>query len=289
MTSRRTNRLRAAALLAALVVAFTGCASGRVAAPPPVAAPAAGDAPPAIDNTVQYKGKTLYQYYTENPDTIGWLTIDGIKTDHVVMLGQNKPYAKGADGINHYLEYNFNHQASSYGELYIDYRCKVTYEQLSQNITVYGHHMIDGTMLAGLDYYEKQSYCKKHPYITFHTLWNTVYYEVFAVFVVNLKVPSDAAFNYRRPDYKSEADFLSFIDEVKRRSLYDTGVAVKGDDRIITLSTCTYPTGHPATDDARLVVMGRLCDPPTEASSSAAAASSGAASSGTAASGATSA
>ena len=82
---------------------------------------------------------------------------------------------------------------------------------------------------------------------------------------MNLKVASDAAFDYRQPEYESEEAFLSFIDAVKQRSYYDTGVAVKGDDRIITLSTCTYPTGNPSVDDARLVVMGRLCTPEEEA------------------------
>ena len=52
---------------------------------------------------------------------------------------------------------------------------------------------------------------------------------------------------------------MKFIKEVKNRSYYDNGVTVKENDRIITLSTCTYPTGRPGIDNARLVVMGRIC------------------------------
>ncbi len=244
------------------VLLLTGCSATTLPAVDAVALENQGDVPPVMNNTATFKGKTLQEYYSLNEDTIGWLKIDGIKTDHVVMLGQTKKdYAQGSDGQNHYLDRNFNHQSSSYGELYIDHRCNITPDYLSQNLTVYGHHMRDGTMLAGLDYYKKQSFYEQHPYITFDTLWGTYYYRVFGIFTVNLKVKKDADFDYRQPEYESEEAFLEFIKEVKERSYYDNGVQVKGDDRIITLSTCTYPTGNPAVDDARLVMMGRLCTP----------------------------
>lgn len=260
----RNNRLiRALCLLLCLctAAALAACTDGATLAPRQAvtATDLAADEVPCIDNTVLHNGKTLFAYYSENNDTIGWLTIDGIKTDNVVMLGRNKKYAVGDDGINHYLNYNFDHQRTTAGELYIDARCHITHNDMSQNMTVYGHHMANGTMLAGLDHYVRRSYYEEHPYLTFQTLWHTYRFEIFGVFVVNLKVKRDADFDYRQPEYKSEQAFLAFIDEVKERSLYDTGVAVEGDDRIITLSTCTYPTGNPKVDDARLVVMARLC------------------------------
>lgn len=243
------------------VLLLTGCFGGTVAAVDPVPL---GDntMPQGINNTTKFKGKTLYEYYSENEDTIGWLKIDGIKTDHVLMLGQkNKRYANGANGQNHYLNYNFNHQPSSYGELYMDHRCRVTPTYLSQNMTVYGHHMMDGTMLAGLDHFKNKSFYEQHPYVTLHTLWDTYYFKVFAIFTVNLKVKKDADFDYRQADYGSDEAFLKFIQEAKNRSYYDTGVEVTASDRVITLSTCTYPTGQPGIDNARLVMMARLCSP----------------------------
>ena len=258
-------------VLLCLVLFLTGC-SGTTATklkavePVKLVEEEVNEAPVVMNNTKKFNEKTLYEYYSENEDTIGWLKIDGIKTDHVVMLGQkNKNYERGRDGQNHYLEYNFNHDASSYGELYIDHRCRITESYMSQNMTVYGHHMRDGTMLAGLDHYKKQSFFEEHPYITFDTLWGTYHFKVFGVFTVNLKVKKDADFDDRQADYVSEEVFLEFMAEVKERSYYDTGVEVKGNDRIITLSTCTYPTGNPSVDNARLVVMGRLCTAEEEA------------------------
>lgn len=225
-----------------------------------------GSLPPVINTAATFEGKTLHEYYSQNEDTIGWLKIDGIKTDHVLMLGQTKKeYAMGEDGQNHYLNRDFNHQSSSYGELYMDHRCRVTPDYMSQNMTVYGHHMKDGTMLAGLDYYKQKSFFEDHPYVTLDTLWGTHHFKVFGIFTVNLKVKADADFDYRQPEYESEEAFLNFIKEVKERSYYDTGVEVTGTDRIITLSTCTYPTGRPGIDNARLVMMARLCTPEEEA------------------------
>ncbi len=269
--NRTTNKalLRGVAVVLSVCVltGLSACAAGPVLPPQSRVSPTdvTAAAVPCIDNTVLHNGKTLYEYYSENNDTIGWLTIDGILTDNVVMLGQDKPYERGDDGINHYLNYDFSHQPSRAGELYIDARCRITYNSMSQNMTVYGHHMRNGTMLAGLDYYVKESYFQDHQYMTFQTLWHTYHFRVFGVFIVNLKVKSDAAFNYRRPEFKSEQAFLDFIDEVRERSFYDTGVTVQGTDRILTLSTCTYPTGNSAVDNARLVVMARQCTPEEEA------------------------
>ena len=255
-------------ILLCLCLLLAGCAARQSTAPTPVELTVSDTAVPPIDDTTlfSYEGqapKTLLDFYKENPDTIGWLTIPGIKTDNVVMLGQtSKQYPVGANGQNHYLDYSFNHTARTAGELYMDHRCRVTYNSMSENMTIYGHHMRDGTMLAGIDSYKREAYYKEHPYFTFHTLWGPKYFKVFGVFTVNLKVPADAAFDYRQPTYGDGYD--AFVSEVKQRSYYDTGVEVPTGTSMIALSTCTYPSGNPGYDNARLVVMGRLCTDPDE-------------------------
>ena len=253
-----------------LCLALCGCrGSASLPGPEPVTVetPTAVE-PQPMDNTLlfSYEGKvpkTMYQYYSENPDTIGWLKIPNTKTDNIVMLGQKrKAYPIGSQGQNHYLDYSFYHARRTAGELYIDHRCRITPDFLSQNMTIYGHHMRNGTMLAEIDRYKQESYFHDHPYFMFQTLWDTYYFKVFGVFTVNLLVPEDANFDYRQPNYGD--GFADFIKEVKNRSYYDTGVDVPADSKIISLSTCTYPTGNPAVDDARLVVMGRICTDPKE-------------------------
>ena len=49
---------------------------------------------------------------------------------------------------------------------------------------------------------------------------------------------------------------VGYIEQVKQRMLYDTGVSLEPTDQVITLSTCIYDYGKSV--DTRLVVVGRL-------------------------------
>ena len=61
------------------------------------------------------------------------------------------------------------------------------------------------------------------------------------------------SFNYIRVFFRSERDFLSLAAEMKKRSLYDTGIDIKPGDRILTLSTCTNQE-----QDTRYVLAARM-------------------------------
>ena len=78
---------------------------------------------------------------------------------------------------------------------------------------------------------------------------NTVW-RIFAVLEFNIDDLSD--FNYTTHNFLTAQDKLDFVKEAKRRSNYNTGVEVKEDDHILTLSTCdrgTYGT------KGRIVIM----------------------------------
>ena len=62
-------------------------------------------------------------------------------------------------------------------------------------------------------------------------------------------------FNYIYPDM-SDNNMVGYIEQVKQRMLYETGVSLEPSDKIITLSTCIYDYGKSV--DTRLVVVGRL-------------------------------
>ena len=67
-----------------------------------------------------------------------------------------------------------------------------------------------------------------------------------------------------RPEHGEPFDYISYlkfstrdakqayIAQIQKRSLIDTGVKMTADDRLLTLSTCTYEFA-----DARLVVVAR--------------------------------
>lgn len=180
-----------------------------------------------------------------NSDFRGWLTINGTRVDNPVYQTTDNDF---------YIDHNMDKEKSTYGALFIDYRAALTNTETSQNLVIYGHHMKNGSMFGSLKKYRDLSFYKENPTLTFDTLYKTGEYKVFAVFIINTLPEQDNGnlFNYRPTSFGTQEAFLSWIAEVRSRSLIDTPVDVIENDQILTLSTCIYDF-----DDARLVVMAR--------------------------------
>ena len=88
---------------------------------------------------------------------------------------------------------------------------------------------------------------------------NSVYeegeYKIFAAFIVNTLPEHDNGdvFQYNHfVNAENEEEFNAFVDEVRRRSLFDTSVDVEYGDELLTLSTCTYEF-----HEARFIIVAR--------------------------------
>ncbi len=199
----------------------------------------------------------LKQAYSINNDLVGWLSIPGTEIDTAIV--------QGADN-NYYLKKDFYKRATyetsntNYGNLYLDYRC--VNDGLSKNMVIHGHTTgkSDGVpkqSFRSLYDYRSMEHFKKNPIIRYSTLYGEYTYKICAVFLSNT-VPSDDNgyfFNYIYPDM-SDGNMVGYIEQVKQRMLYDTGVSLEPTDKVITLSTCIYDYGKSV--DTRLVVVGRL-------------------------------
>lgn len=181
----------------------------------------------------------------QNSDIRAWIKIEGTNINNPVYQAKNNDF---------YVNHDMEKRSSRYGALFIDKESKIGKENNSQNIVIYGHHMKDGTMFGPLKKYTDINFYKENPIIDFTTLYREGQYKVFAVFITNTIEEHDngEVFNYRKQNFVDEQQFLDFIDDVKKRSIINTGVDVLGNDEIITLSTCTYEF-----EEARLVVMAR--------------------------------
>lgn len=173
-----------------------------------------------------------------NPDFVGWLSIPGTDIDYPVVLTSDAGY---------YLTHDFARQESIIGCLFSLDR---TDYATSQNIAVYGHHMRRSrstTMFQPLHAYKSADFCASHSEIQFDTLYGSHRYTVFAV--INKRESDwDAAV----ADFDSAEACQAFLDRAKAWSLYDTGVNVTVDDRILTLITCDRDYD---SADGQLVVM----------------------------------
>lgn len=179
--------------------------------------------------------------YQKNPDLIGWIEIPGVGIDYPVM---QKPEKK-----DYYLSRDFNRKKSAHGCIYVQEEVDVF--SPSDNITIYGHRMRDGSMFGKLDKYLKKSFYQKNPYIYFDTLTDLHTYEIIAVFTTTASKGEGFAY-HNFIDAAEEADFNEFVAQCKELAIYDTGVTAQYGDKLITLSTCEY-----TQTNGRLVIVAK--------------------------------
>ncbi len=181
-------------------------------------------------------------YYSQNHQTVGYIKIDGTEVDYPVVQAENDKY---------YLNHDFYGKATSYGAIYATH--KNNFQPFDRNTLLYGHNMHDGSRFAGLVSYKNLDFFKEHPTIQFDSLFEKKTWKIAAVFITNGSTESDNGYFF---DYTfnhcSDACFAEYIEELKKRSLYETGVDIEPTDTLLTLSTCTYEY-----NDARLVVVAR--------------------------------
>lgn len=182
-------------------------------------------------------------YYAENPDTVGYIKIDGTKIDTPVVQADNNKY---------YLNHDFHGKYTSYGEIYATYIANLN--PLDRNILIYGHNMNDGSRFATLENYKSIDFFKEHPVIEFNTLYEKHKWKVYAVIITNGDVKGDNGYFF---DFTfnncSDTCFEEYLVELDKRKLYETGVDILPTDKLITLCTCTYEFNN-----ARLIVVARM-------------------------------
>lgn len=180
--------------------------------------------------------------YAENPDTIGWLRIDGTGIDNVVM------YAP--DEIDKYLHTDFYGNYSYRGCLFVDEYCDIL---SSDNLIIYGHNMKDYSMFGSLMYYVSEDFYRQHKLISFDTIYEKQTYEIVAAIKTEL-VPegSDGFKYYEYTGSGDEASFSEYVKFIEENKLYDTDAELSPGDKILTLSTCAYHS-----EDGRFIVVAR--------------------------------
>lgn len=172
----------------------------------------------------------LVPHYEKNPDTIGWIKIEGTPIDNPVMFTPNDN--------EFYLDKDFDKKESIYGTLYIDVESKLNTPNV--NIIMYGHNMKDQTMFGSLKKYRDKAYYDQHPKVVFNTLYDRGEYEIIGAFYAKVLLQTDTSYRYYKFfEAKNEEEFNEFINYVKSVREYDTGVEAQYGDELLTLSTCS--------------------------------------------------
>jgi len=170
-----------------------------------------------------------------NPEVVGWLVIPGTIIDYPVVQTDNNEY---------YLSHDINGKKSNRGAIFMDYRN--TPDGNDKNTILYGHNMRDGSMFKDITKFKNRVFFEQNTTIWFYTLNELTQWEIFSAYV------TETAFNYLRKDFPSDEDYLDYINTLKNKSMHKSEVELNKDDKIITLSTCSYEF-----NDARFVVHAR--------------------------------
>lgn len=181
------------------------------------------------------------QLYEQNPELFGWIQIKDTKIDYPVMHTPDDP--------EKYLHANFKGEYSFGGIPFLDANCTAD----SDNLIIYAHNMLDGSMFRTLLNYQEKTYCQKHPTIYFNTLYEEQEFEVLAAFYDRVYYKSETCFKfYQFINAEDEADFDTAILNYREKALYDTGVTASFGDKLITLVTCAYHV-----ENGRFVVVAK--------------------------------
>ena len=173
-----------------------------------------------------------------NEDFKFWITVDNTDLEYPVLQSEDNDY---------YLKRDINKQTTSAGAIYLDYRDDVDY---SQNLILYGHNMKNGTMFAPIIKYKSEDFWKQNNKIRIYNGPYEYVYEVYAVCAVDADT-----FDYLYVDFETQEDFLSYVNKIKDKALYKTDMEISENDKIITLSTCSYEYKN-----GRTFVQGKLVE-----------------------------
>lgn len=194
-----------------------------------------GEAP---TEPVQYPEVDFASLKQINDDVIGWVYIEDTKINYPIVQG---------DDNRHYVSTMADGSDNAAGSIFMDYRNTPDFSD--RHTVIYGHNMRNGSMFADVLQYKKQDFLEAHSIGMVMTSGGNFRFEVIAGYVANV---SDNAWQL---DFGAEEEFYNWLCEAMAKSEIGTDTAVAPEDRILTLSTCSYEFS-----DARYVLVCRIIE-----------------------------
>lgn len=180
-----------------------------------------------LDTEVESKVVNDYiaSLMTINKDTVGWLEVNNTNVDYPVVQGEDN---------KKYLDYNYYNEEDRDGWIYMDFRNNS--EELSKNTIIYGHNRYYSGVMFGTLYktaYKSWYGEQENQIIKFDTLYGTMEWQIFSIYKI------EKTTDYLKVNFSDDNVWLDFVKMLKERSVYDFGVELGANDKILTLSTCS--------------------------------------------------
>lgn len=205
-------------------------------------APDEGQQRSAEDERVRQWETNLFANSNElqemNADTVGWIKIPDTNIDYPIVQAKDNEY---------YLTRDFHKKRNSGGSIFMDYRNDG--KMGNTNNIIYGHNMKDKSMFQNVMNYKDKDFFDNNRIIYTYTPDGVQRWEVFLLFVTDIR------FDYLVADFDTDREFRTYINAVWRKAWQKADVELTSQDKLLTLSTCSYEY-----DDARTVLMARLIE-----------------------------
>lgn len=177
-----------------------------------------------------------------NPDIVAWIYMEGTTINYPVVQGEDN---------SQYLDRLFDGTYNSSGSIFMDYRNAPDFS--GRHTILYGHHMRNGSMFAVIADYVAQDLSKEYPFCQILTPEGNYKLEFFAGYVDD---PNADAWQL---EFASDEEYGQWLEWSAERSAFASAVIPTAQDRVVTLSTCSYEFS-----DARCVLLGILRPAPAE-------------------------
>lgn len=168
-----------------------------------------------------------------NPDICAWIDFPGMGISYPVVQGSDNTY---------YLNHSVKKNRIFAGSIFMDVRNHPDFTD--DNTILYGHNMKDGSMFGLLSHYKQRGIWEQCPAFYIYTPDHIYRCDIAAFYEVKADVSE-------YPTIFAQGDEKQFyMENVKKRALYDTGVELSTEDKLVTLSTCTR------SSSSRFVIQG---------------------------------
>ena len=192
----------------------------------------------ANDNESYLSPVPFDQLQEENPDIIGWLSVEGTNINGSILQSE--------DNIK-YLAVGYDGNENPAGAIFLDYECSGDFS--GQHNIIYGHNMKNGMMFHDFVNFKQESYFKKHQNIIVYTPDKEIHLSPISI------VCTESDGKRRITKFSDRTDFERYVKTMLEGGLYQEEQT--GDmTRLWSFVTCSYEF-----DNARTILYARECDP----------------------------
>lgn len=175
-----------------------------------------------------------------NDDVVGVLEVLSSNHKFPIMQTSDNDY---------YLEHTPDKEKNAMGSVFLDFRVNINN---GKKLLIYGHSSNRTVYPFNfLQNYHDREYYDNHKYIEITTGSGIKKYEVFSVFV------ETEDFSYMETDFVSDDEYLSHIESLKKKSIYDDDVKLSSDDEILILQTCSTHRDYKNYENKYLLIVSR--------------------------------